>query len=494
MKRRDFFSRLGRVFASGYGNHGANRTKKGLVGWISVGGSPKEDIEDNLPLLRERSRDLYMGGAAMATGALKTMRTNVVGAGLKVKPRLDEKALGMSPEKARALEREMEEEFLLWSTSKDCDALRMNTFYELQQLVFLSQLMSGEVFVLLPMIDRGGPYQLALQVLEADYVGGELLDEDGGIVRGCFGEPVAYYVYESHPKGKMVAPKRRKIPAYDKTGCPNILHVMEAERPGQLRGVPLLASVIEPLKQLGRYTEAELMAAVVNAMFTVFIERSPEANLDPVEPLFGESIADEARVDADENAIELGYGSIVGLEPGETIREATTNRPNANFDGFVLAMSRQIGAALEIPQELLLKQFTSSYSASRAALLEAWKMFRMKREALVSDFCAPVYEAWMCEAVGRGRIDAPGFFTDPRRRKNYLRCEWAGPTPGQIDPLKEVNAAARRVEEGFSTRSRETIELTGGNYEANARALIVEESLRGKERDDEENLSEGARG
>ena len=49
--------------------------------------------------------------------------------------------------------------------------------------------------------------------------------------------------------------------------------IMNRERIGQRRGVPFLAQVIEALKQLGRYTDAELVAAVVSGMFTVFIRK-----------------------------------------------------------------------------------------------------------------------------------------------------------------------------------------------------------------------------
>ncbi len=46
---------------SGYGNYGANLTKKSMRGWEYHGGSSKEDIEDNIDVLRQRSRDAYMG-------------------------------------------------------------------------------------------------------------------------------------------------------------------------------------------------------------------------------------------------------------------------------------------------------------------------------------------------------------------------------------------------------------------------------------------------
>lgn len=65
----------------------AQASRKSLLGWISKGASPDEDIVDNLPDLRDRSRDLYMG-SPLATGAIKTIRTNVVGPGLKLNAKL----------------------------------------------------------------------------------------------------------------------------------------------------------------------------------------------------------------------------------------------------------------------------------------------------------------------------------------------------------------------------------------------------------------------
>ena len=139
------------------------------------------------------------------------------------------------------------------------------------------------------------------------------------------------------------------------------------------------------------------------------------------------------------------------------------------------AICQYIGAALEIPYELLVKRFNASYTASKGALEEAWKMFRMYRDWLASDFCQPIYEEWMAEAVAKKRIDAPGFFTDPLIRKAYCRAEWNGPAKGILDPVKEVSAAEKRVQNGFSTRSSETREMTGGDYYSNADQLKQEE-------------------
>lgn len=467
----------------GYGDHGASTRKNSMVGWHSSAGSVLEDIEHNIPKLRERSRDLYMG-APLATGALKTVRTNVVGSGLKLNAQIDYEYLGMTLEEADEWETTIEREFNLWADSVHCDAQRMNDFYDLQQLAFLAQLMSGDSFALLPIIPRPNmPYDLRIQIIEADRVctpSEAVFDVNKNIVNGVetnnLGEVIAYHVARHHPNSLTL--KKNKWTRVEKfgatTGRPNILHLMETERPEQRRGVPMLAPVIESLKQLARYSEAEIMAAVVSGMYTVFIKSENPQDERPGE-FFGYEDDDS---DYDDVNYELGNGAVVALGENESIQDSNPGRPNQAFDGFVTAICRQIGSALEIPYELLLKHFTASYSASRAALLEAWKMFKMRRSWLANDFCQPIYEEFLAEAVAKGRIHAPGFFTDPVARKAYCNAEWNGPSQGQIDPLKEVNAAEKRVNNGFSTRTRETVELGNGDYFRNSRLRIAEEKVR----------------
>ena len=265
-----------------------------------------------------------------------------------------------------------------------------------------------------------------------------------------------YHISKHHPLSyDMTETGWTRVEAWGaKTGRRNVLHIMNRERIGQRRGVPFLAPVIEALKQLGRYTDAELVAAVVSGMFTVFIEKESASR----DGGFGEIIPEDAQVDAgDDSTIELAPGAIVDLNEGEKAHDMNPGRPNTAFDGFVVAICRQIGAALEIPYELLVKNFNASYSASRGALLEAWKMFRMYRTWLANDFCQPVYEEWFAEAVAKGRIPAPGFFSDPLIRKAYTGAEWNGPAQGLLNPVQEVTAAEKRVQNGFSTRDREAI-------------------------------------
>ncbi|MFR1061162.1 MAG: phage portal protein [Enterocloster sp.] len=165
------------------------------------------------------------------------------------------------------------------------------------------------------------------------------------------------------------------------------------------------------------------------------------------------------------------------MKPGEDIKFAAPTRPASGFSAFIRALCEQCGAALEIPADLLLKSFNASYSASRAALLEAWKAFKMRREWFANDFCKPIYEIWLSEAVALGRIQAPGFFSDPLIRAAWLGSDWIGPSQGQLDPTKEISAEILANQHGYSTHEQSTIRLNGGQWEANMNQLKRENEM-----------------
>ena len=468
---------------SGYGNYGANATKKAVIGWTHGGGSHREDIEEHISTLRQRSRDLYCGGSTLATGAVKRLRTNAVGTGLHLKSTINEEILGITSEEARKLEETIEREFAHWANSTNCDIERIDNFYQLQQLALLNALLSGDSFALMTTTKRTGSiYDLRIELVEADRVStpdnetiNPLFCE--GVEKNANGEVVAYHISKFHPLSFQDREPREwvRVKAFgEKTGRRNVIHVMNRERIGQVRGVPFLSPVIETIKQLGRYTEAEVLAAVINGLFTVFIEKESASDDVP----FGEAVPEDMQVDSeDEGSIELAPGAVIDLGEGEKANMVNPGRPNPNFDPFVMAIIKQIGAALEIPYELLIMAFSNNYSASRAAILEFFKVIKMYRAWFVTDFCQPIYEEWLCEAVAKGRINAPGFFNDPIIKDAYCSAEWNGPSAGQLDPKKEVEAAELRVQGGFSTRERETTELTGTDFYKNIKQRKREEEL-----------------
>lgn len=508
-----------RAVMSGYSEGGASRRSKAFRGSTGISADPQSDIDANLGTLISRSRLAYMT-SPVATSAVNTTRTNAIGGGLHLKARLDHQLLSISQEHAEAWENKIEREFALWAESKFCDTYRLNNFYEQQSLFFMGELMNGDGLCLVPMEKPTSfmPYGLRLKLVEGDrlctpnttiYTGGNTAVYWGkdkatgnliysGIEFDAKGTTVAYHFCNRYPYATTqpmgLAPlKWARVEAFGaKTGRPNVLHMFEPERAEQRRGVPFLAPVLEELQQLKRYEKAELMGAVVSALFTAFVTTNGPTTDIPIGEALDEVDGQSNVPEKGDDEYKLGSGAIVTLAPGEDIKFAEPTRPNTAFEAFVSAVSQSIGAALEIPNELLLKQFSSSYSASRGALLEAWKMFKMRRERMITQFCQPVYELFLTEAVARGRMHAPGFFDDPIIRKAWCSADWNGPAAGMLDPVKEVNAATKRVNQGFSTREEETRGLTGGDYKRNVQQLENENKLLANAKKDlEQNAKEG---
>lgn len=468
---------------SGYSEAGASLIRRALKGFTAPSYSPYQDIDWNNRTLRQRGRMLYMA-APVATSAINTNRSKIVGTGLTLNVGVDREKLHMTAESATEWQRNVEHEFRIWAGKKDnCDATGVNNFEGIQQLIVLSWLTSGDTFALIKRSPATPtqPYTLRLHLIEADRVStptsygmnahyrnteGRNADNGNDIHDGVEvdknGRIVAYHICDVYPGQSVSQPaKWTRVEAYGKnTGLPNVLHIMNAERPDQYRGVTYLAQVIEPLLNLNRYTQSEMMSALVQSFFSAWITTETDKTGIPFNEVGG---ADE-EVSVNPNEHEMGPGTINHLSPGEGVTFGSPNIPTTGFESFTKTVCRMVGAALEIPYEVLMKEFNSSYSASRAALMEAWEAFRMRRKWLVDDFCQPVYEIWLAEAVALGRIKAPGFFNDPRVRAAWCGAHWIGPVQGHLDPVKEVKADTMAVSQGFKTREEVTREYGAGDW------------------------------
>ncbi len=475
MQARNYMALVG-------GYTGAKKNRRQTQTWHPINGSADNATIDDLPILRERSRDL-LRNAPLAIGAVNTVITNVVGTGLKPQSHIDRNVLRPFLKTDDAMEKweeKAEEIFNFWATNRDCDLTRGQNFAEMQSLILRSALESGDVFVLRKYKKRkNNPFGTTLQIIEADRIedpyGISTTDTVAGIKLDKDGAPVSYSVAnrnpDDHDQGELVYVD---VPAFDHTGNRQMLHIFNRTRPDMTRGVPYLAPVIESLKQLDRYTEAEIMAAVISSMFTIFVKTESEEGLAPMMPLMDSTHAPDTRG----GDYKLSPGAILDLQPSESIEIADPKRPNQAFDGFVQSILRQVGVALELPFEILIKHFTASYSAAQAALVEAWKTFSTRRKWLANQFCQPAYEMVITEAIASGLLDAPGFFSDPFVRAAYLKVEWIGPPRGQIDQLKEIRAAEYRVDLGISTLEEETAQLTGGNWETKHTQRAREHKMR----------------
>ena len=471
------------LLAMSGGYNGADRSRRALRWWDARPTSADQATLSDLVNLRSSSRDLVRNNP-LACGVIGTVTTSVVGTGLSVHPQIAASLLGMTTDQAKAWQRGAKEWFEMWaSNALWCDVSGQQSFYEQQDLVFRSAMESGDAFALMPMMQlHKEPLITKVQIIEADRVcnpSDKPTSEQiaAGIeIDAATGRPVKCYIANKHPGSYH--PGGLEYQEFEffgaETGRRNVLHLMTRLRPGQRRGVPYLAPVIESFKQLGTYTDAEVTAAVVSSMFTVFIKKDAEEG--PFPPGGAHAVAAPKTTAA--NEVNLSAGAMVDLAPGEDVVMANPLRPNTAFDPFVMAVLRQMGSALELPVELVIKHFTASYSASRAAMLEAWRFFKKRRYWLASQFCQPVYEAVISEAVMRGYLTAPGFLTDPMIRAAYCRAEWIGDAPGALNPIDEAKAAELRIAIGISTRTKESIAFDGSNWEDNHQQQVIEEAAR----------------
>lgn len=481
--------------ASGLSNGAASIDSPTMAGWNWWGGAADDDITAHLDVVRQRCRDLTLNAPVVA-GMVNTLVTNIVGQGLNPEPTPDAKMLGMTDDEAQEWKKKVSRCLDVVLKSKDFDMRRRDNFHELTQLVVRSALESGDVFVAMPLVKRSGSLiDLRVQVIEADCIANPSgwsnpNDEEttgdvfGGVEVGNHDEVIAYHVATRHPLSKRtrfnIGPKeyiRRdyvRVPAFGaETGRRNMLHIMRSQRPGQRRGVPLLAPIVESMKIVDRYMKAELQAALIQALFTAYIQSErPEAALGQF--IEGQNFPAESGMMSSQDfyeqngMIQMGSGTIGFLAPGDSIVPISTTRPNSGFGPFVEAMLKMMGAAIGIPYELLILHFQSSFSASRAAMSVARAWFKVLMKWVVDDFCQPVIEEVMAMLVAGGHIDAPEFFTNPMKRKEYCSFKWSGPGAIIINPVAEVDAAIKRASVGFTTFQQETAEMNGGDWSVNA--------------------------
>jgi lambda family phage portal protein len=466
------------------GYSGASRRKRTLSKYNASNGSAAADLLPDLPTLRERSRDLERNNP-IAGGAINTVVTKTVGTGLALKCAVNREVLGWDEEKTRKWQRKTEALFRSYAESTAPDICREQNFYGLQDLAWRSVLSSGDVFSLLVHKDRPGQrYSACQQLIEADRVCNPQRRSDtekltAGIERDDDGAPLKAHILRSHPGALGVKDMHwDEREFFTGTGKRALLHLYRKRRVGQPRGVPYLAPVIEKLKQLDRYTDAELEAAVVSAFFAVFIKKPGGSGMSPLaSAATGETPNGSDKRQGGWDGTLTG-GIVAELDDGCEVDTATPGRPNQAFDPFVLAMLRQVGIALELPYEVLIKHFTASYTAARAAVMEAWQFVRGCREFLANEYCQPIYEHWLEEAVALGDVEAPGFFKDPLLRWAYCGSIWVGDGPGTVDPLKDANAAEKRLSIGISTRAKESMLYDGSDWEENHEQLALENKRR----------------
>ncbi len=451
--------------------------------WRPFSGDPDEALAESREQLRDQARDLDRNDS-IAHGAIENIVGNVVGEGLWPQAKLNHKLLGITEQEARNFEVKAETFFRVYAEKTYFDFQRISSFPEQQVQVLTSQLIDGDTFAIRRFKEHSNAiFGTCIQLISASRVTNpwnynfekDIVD---GIEFNKDGEPIAYHI-KNRTNRDLLDIETKRIPRYiDNEQHQNklqVLHLYNKRYPSQSRGEPLLAPAIEKFKQLSRYSEAELAAAVLNAFFTAFVTTETGKGVLPSrEERSVAGLVDYKKPAPKRSKSKFGPMTIFNLLPGEKVDTSTPGRPSPQFDLFVNSVLKQIGPSIGLPYEVLTQHFSSSYSAARAALLQAWKFFKIRRKWLILGFCQPTYEWVIEEAIMRGMLEAPGFFEDPLKRALYLQTEWIGSEMPSIDRSKDAKADKTDLENRTTSR-RQIIESRGKDPDKIASELKKEE-------------------
>ncbi|MBP3980866.1 phage portal protein [Acidovorax sp. JG5] len=443
--------------------------------WNPVAASADADLLPDLQTLTARSRDLSRNNGLMG-GAMQTMRDNIVGSVLRLSCTPDYRLLGWEREYAREWGNLVEAKFRSWGETTECDASRSLNLLGMTLQALGGAMLNGDSLALPLWLPRAGTrWNTRIMTMEADRLSTPVgmehrADIRGGIEFDTYGAPVAYHILKRHPGdayGLFGAYGARmlewdRVPAFTAWGRQRVIHLHDKERTGQSRGRPIVSAVMREFHMAGKYASNELEASLANSLVAAFLE----SDLDPESAgaLFGQDprAAWGQSVQQAQHIRKMKGAAIIPLPVGARVSSFTPGRPNQAFEAFMLASLRHIAAGMNLPYELLLKDFSkTSWSSARASLLEAWRYFHGRRRWLTDYWLRPIYELWFEEAVNAGEIEAPGFY---QNKYAYLRARFIFGGRGWVDPVKEAQAAVIRMNAGLSTLEKECAEQ-GDDYE-----------------------------
>lgn len=444
--------RHGRAISSQDTAHfAASRRAREFANWNPPSLSADAENYGETGTIADRAYDLDRNHP-IAAGAIRTNVDNIVGTGLRLAAKPDYRAIGRDSEWADEWARDVEAKWRSFADALEFDAARQLTFGGMTVMQLRTAFLSGDALALalwLPPSKRpGAKWSTCLQAIDPARLacpdGRFMTDRNRqGIEINEYGEPIAYWIRKTHP-GDLYgifdqANNFERVAARTRFGRRKVLHLYDKLRPGQSRGKSIMTQVMGAFRMLDHYQRIELQTAVINSMIAAFVET----------PLNGQDIAEmfgggREYVEAKSGwEVKLEGAGIIPLYPGEKMNPFNPGRPNSAYSSFVETVLRTVSTGINMPYELLMKDFSkTNYSSARAALLEAWRFFMSRRHWLATYWCNPVYELWLEEAVNAGEIEAPDFYEN---RAAYCRAKWIGPGRGWIDPLKEAQASELRM-------------------------------------------------
>lgn len=430
----------------------------------------------------------------------------VVDSGLKVSPTPEADLLGISVDAAEEWADRIGRRFDLWMNSKQCHAAENMTGYQAQRLYQIFQERDNDIFtrlyyrnvksLLSPVqFDFVDPSQLRSDAFTSTY-GFNDSGYDDGIQRDDFGKEISYQIWvNDKTKENSFSFKAVEIPAIGQSGRRHMLHGYSSEYAGQGRGYSKLGHALQELENLTDFSLATIKKAINQSNITMFVEPSDDedaenpfegiTNLGSASDQFGSDpkpVVTAENVTADSlRAVEFcplpeaniqvpGSAGVYNLQKGSKLVPFQNSSPGDSYDKFVDAFFSYLAASLSMPVEVALMRFNSNYSASRGALILAWRVAIIKRNEIDADWINPIYEAWLSEEIAAGRETAPGW-SDPRMRAAWLSHDLIGSPIPNIDDVKTAKANKINLEMNATDFDRVSRETNGSNGKSNRSKL-----------------------
>lgn len=437
--------------------------------------------------LRARSAQLFETNI-YGRGVIRRLLTNELNTGLHLEAAPEESVLGKPEDSLADWSEDVETRFSLWA--KDpylCDHSERSTFGELQVQARREALIDGDVLVVmrqdqrtkLPRIQLIRAKWIANPVAKDRHNGNKICH---GVELDAQGRHVAFWVTQEDGSSK-------RLPAYGEKSGRRIAWLVYGtdKRVDDVRGKPLLALVLQSLREVDRYRDSTQRKAAVLAMLALFIEKGEDK---PGSRAFtAGAVRKGADTILDNEGVERTFKTqthhpgmvIEELQQGEKPQAFQVNGTTETFGTFEQAIIQAVAWTLEIPPEILTLSFNSNYSASQAAVNEFKQYLNKARMAFGEGFCEPIYQEWLVSEVLNQRVKADGlleawrdYYAQHHIVGAWLTSDWTGNVKPAVDLSKLVDGYEKMVEMGAISRDRMSRELTGTKFSKNIRKLTRE--------------------
>lgn len=471
---------------------GASRRSAELMTWRTSSGSADVDILPEKQTVDERVR-ASVRNDGFISAALNSRMDNIVGSAYLLNSKPNSAVLGLDKTWEKEFQEEVEQKFTLWAESQSCwpDASRHNTLSEIVRLAIATEFMYGEFIATCPWIEDEPDryYSTAVQIIDPDRLRTPFLgipNSDnytvGGIRKDSRGRAIGYYIRNRHPSDvfyNLTDADFTYVPATTDWGRMNVIHVFSQTRADQTRGISSMVSGLKELRIMRNFRDVVLQNAVVNATFAATIESdldtaklyealgagaNTERFTEIVNKICGGYLTAAKEFTKDNSVAVLNGARIPHLLPGSKLHMQPAGSGGPLGSDFEASLLRYLAASLDISYEQLAHDYSkTNYSSARAAMNETQKSMSARKKFIADRVSTSIFHLWLEEAIAKKRIssmpaNAPSYW-EGLNKEAYGACDWIGASRGQIDELKETQAAVLRIKNGLSTREDEISRL-----------------------------------